>query len=264
MTLYLSKAGLDLITAFEGYHDAQPNGDCVAYKCPADKWTIGWGCTRDVHEGLRWTRQQAEDGLRLELEDDAETVRRLVTVKLNQNQFDALVSFVYNIGPTAFEQSTILKRINAGRFDLAEKEFARWNKHWDKATKKRVVSRGLQRRRGAEAAMFANDTLDVVAEPAVSRMPQDVKPPSTIWTVLAKARAWIIALPFMILEAFEGFVAGGFKVLMDVAAQVREFAPAKGVLLELGANAQSIGIALIGGSAVLVIGKLFKPDEVKE
>jgi len=89
----ISDAGLDFIKGFEGYHRALPNGDCVAYRCPAGVLTLGYGCTVGIKPGMVWTRQQAEDALRREISTFEAGVVRLVTVPINQNEYDALVSF---------------------------------------------------------------------------------------------------------------------------------------------------------------------------
>src|SRR5690348_6616324 len=96
--MQLGPAGDALVREREGYKEALPDGGCRAYLCPAGVWTIGFGCTEGVHPGLVWTRQQAEAGYRREMAKFEAVVTRLVKVEINQNQFDALVSLVYNIG----------------------------------------------------------------------------------------------------------------------------------------------------------------------
>jgi len=144
----ISTAGLDLIKDFEGYHRKLPNGDCVAYRCPANVLTIGWGCTEGVREGMVWTVAQAEEALRREVAKFEAAVTRLVTVEINQNQFDALVSFAYNCGEGALASSTLLRRLNAGNFDGAADAFAMWTKGGGR------VLPGLVTRRAREAALF--------------------------------------------------------------------------------------------------------------
>ena len=136
-----SERGLALIRQFEGLR-------LSAYRCAAGVLTIGWGTTKGVKMGLEITRDEAD---RLLLEDAqrfADHVKALVKVPLNQNQTDALAALVYNIGPSAFAQSTLLKRINDGRHDLAASEFERWVN----AGGKRI--NGLVRRRAAERALY--------------------------------------------------------------------------------------------------------------
>lgn len=164
----ISQVGLDLITSFEGYHRALPDGSCTTYYCPANVLTIGYGCTEGIREGEVWTKQQAQERFRLELAKHEAAVVRLVTVDINQNQFDALVSFSYNCGIGALTKSTLLKKLNAGDLEGAARQFAAWNKGGGK------VLKGLVRRRAAEAALFRKP---VEASPEPD-MPQAVDAPS--------------------------------------------------------------------------------------
>jgi GH24 family phage-related lysozyme (muramidase) len=100
-----------------------------AYKDTKGIWTIGVGHTGpNVYEGLAWTDQQIEDALRDDLAWAEQTVNESVKVVLTQNQYDALVSFVFNIGATAFKKSTLLKLLNQGLYDMAAEAFLMWNK----------------------------------------------------------------------------------------------------------------------------------------
>jgi lysozyme len=131
----------------------------VAYKpTPQDKWTIGWGHTgKDVYEGLTWVLSQAEDAFQRDTAWAVTAVLRHTDVALNQNQFDALVAFVFNVGETAFagdpahgrEPSTLLRLVNSSRFADAAQEFAKWNHQ------NGVVLGGLTARRADEAQLFA-------------------------------------------------------------------------------------------------------------
>lgn len=178
----ISAAGLDLIKSFEGYHRALPDGSCVAYKCPAGVWTLGWGCTVGIKAGMVWTKAQAEAALRREMATFEEAVSRLVTVPMSQNEYDALVSFAYNCGTGALERSTILRKLNAGDREGASAGFKLWTKGGGR------VLPGLVRRRDAEAALFLTP-VDDDDEPAQPSMPQCVEPvreppkPATVATV---------------------------------------------------------------------------------
>lgn len=119
-----------------------------AYKCPAGVWTIGYGHTRGVIPGDAITEAEAEVFLAEDLEDSEDAVNAYVDVKLNQNQFDALVSFVYNLGAGDFRSSTLLRKLNSGDYLGSANEFKRWNKSGG------VVLNGLVRRRAAEANLF--------------------------------------------------------------------------------------------------------------
>jgi lysozyme len=175
----ISAAGLDLIKSFEGYHDRLPDGSCRAYLDKLAKphvWTIGWGCTEGITAGMVWTKEQAEAALLKEIAEHEAHVERLVTVDLNQNQFDALVSFCYNVGPgrpassgrkaiKGLSTSTLLKKLNKGDGRGAAGEFKLWNKAGGK------VWPGLVDRRAREATLFLTP-ISGKAEPA---MPQVVE-----------------------------------------------------------------------------------------
>lgn len=139
--MQISKAGLDLIKQFEGLY-------LNAYRCPAGVPTIGYGHTAGVAMGQTITQQQADDYLRRDVRQFERAVARLVTVPLTQGQFDALVSFAFNLGEGALAQSTLLRLLNAGDHAGAAAQFDRWNK-----ADGRVLP-GLVRRRAAERALF--------------------------------------------------------------------------------------------------------------
>jgi lysozyme len=110
--------------------------------------TIGYGHTKDVRPGDVVTLTEAEKLLIEDLEWSESVVNNQVKVPLNQNQFDALVSFVFNVGSGNFGKSTLLKRLNAGRYDDVPHELKRWNKGGGE------VLPGLTRRREAETKLF--------------------------------------------------------------------------------------------------------------
>lgn len=122
----------------------------TAYYCPAGVLTIGVGHTGpDVKPGMRITQAQSDALLSADLAKFEKAVARNVKVALTQNQFDALVSFTYNLGEGNLRSSTLLKRVNAGDMAGAAAEFGKWNKAGG------MVLAGLTRRRAAEAALFA-------------------------------------------------------------------------------------------------------------
>ena len=136
-----SAEGLALIKKFEGL-------ELTAYKCAAGVWTIGYGHTKDVQEGDEWSEAHADHMLEVELEEFEEYINDNVTVALSQNQFDALVSWVYNLGPANLKASTMLKVLNSGDYEGVPAQIQRWNKAGGK------VLEGLIRRRKAEALLF--------------------------------------------------------------------------------------------------------------
>lgn len=115
---------------------------------PNDVWTIGWGHTKGVKRGMTITRHQAQRFFEEDVQWAEDAVNKLVKVPLNQNQFDALVSFVFNIGETNFRNSTLLRKLNRKDYEGAANEFPRW-KH-----QKGKVLRGLVRRRAEEMEIF--------------------------------------------------------------------------------------------------------------
>jgi lysozyme len=136
-----SKAGIDLIKKWEG---CRTN----AYKCPAGVWTIGYGHTSTAKPGMMISPLDAEDLLREDLARFEAAVKTLVTVPLTQHQFDALVSFTYNVGIGAFRKSTLLVKVNAKHYAEASGQFRRWTN----ANGKELP--GLVARRKDECALF--------------------------------------------------------------------------------------------------------------
>ena len=141
-----SQAGIDLIKKFEGL-------ELQAYQDIAGIWTIGHGHTGpDINEGMLITLPVANQILLKDLYSREQAINNMVIVELNQNQFDALVSFVFNVGVTAFRKSTALKRLNAGNFDGAAEALTWFNKATVNGVLKEV--KGLTNRRAAEKALF--------------------------------------------------------------------------------------------------------------
>lgn len=167
----ISDEGLRLIKSFEGYLTRQKDGSCAAYLCPAGVPTIGWGCTEGVKLGMVWTLGEAEAGLRREIAKFETAVMKSVTVEMNQNEFDAMVSLSYNIGSAAFQRSTVLKRLNKGDRAGAAQAFEFWNKGGGR------VLPGLVSRRKREAALFLKP-VEAPAEPAMPQAVEEVKPVS--------------------------------------------------------------------------------------
>ena len=115
----ISQPGIDLIKHWEGFRDK-------AYLCPGNVWTIGYGHTKNVRSGMCISKEQAEQLLKEDLRHFEASVSQFVTVKLNQAQFDALVSFTFNVGVGAFKKSTLLRLVNQGDFLGAAEQFGRW------------------------------------------------------------------------------------------------------------------------------------------
>lgn len=125
----------------------------VAYLDSVGVWTIGYGDTGpDVVEGLIITKEEAEERLSKRLREFEGYVLKYVRVGMTQNQFDALVSLVYNIGPTNFKGSTLLKKLNMSDYRGAADQFLVWNK--GRVNGKLVVIPGLSNRRASERQLF--------------------------------------------------------------------------------------------------------------
>ena len=141
-----SDKGIALIKEFEGCK-------LTAYQDSVGVWTIGYGWTQPVdgkpiRAGMTIKQETAERLLKTGMVSYGSDVSRLVKVGLTQGQFDALVSFTYNLGARSLSTSTLLRKLNAGDYAGAADEFLRWNKAGGK------VLNGLTRRREAERALF--------------------------------------------------------------------------------------------------------------
>ena len=137
----ISERGLKLIREHEGCR-------LKAYYDAVGVLTIGYGSTRDVAPGMAITMEEADARL---VEDCAEAencINGAVTVPLTQNEFDALVSLVYNIGCGNFRKSTLLRKLNESDYDGASIEFRRWDKAGGQ------VLAGLAKRRLDESRLF--------------------------------------------------------------------------------------------------------------
>lgn len=140
--MQISKSGLDLIKSYEGLK-------LEAYlPTPIDVPTIGYGHTKTAYMGMKITEVGATELLKSDLAWVEAVVNKEVKVPLTQPQYDALCSFVFNLGGTNFKRSTLLKLLNAGDYVGAADQLLRWDKQGA------TVLRGLTRRREAERALF--------------------------------------------------------------------------------------------------------------
>lgn len=147
LTKTISKTGIELIKKYEGLR-------LTAYKDPAGILTIGYGHTKTVEPGMSINKEMAELLLKIDLIDAEKIVRNYVNVELTQNQYDALVSFVFNVGADKFKKSTLLKLLNDNKILEAGEEFMKWTKVRAAGGMKELP--GLVKRRAEEKALFLN------------------------------------------------------------------------------------------------------------
>lgn len=150
----VSSNGLDIIKEFECFKSEK-------YICPAGKPTIGYGHvirvkTEKLNNVFLWngslTKEQATNLLKKDVKIAENAIKSNVKVNLTQNQYDALTSFVFNIGVNGFKSSTLLKKLNTGDYKGAAEQLPKWNKGGGK------VLNGLIKRRASEKKLFETDT----------------------------------------------------------------------------------------------------------
>ena len=228
-----SPAGISLIQEFEGRR-------LEAYKCPAGIWTIGYGHTSaagapEVKPGMVITKQEANDILIRDLVKYENAVDRLVKVPLTQNQFDALVSFTFNVGEGALAKSTLLKKLNAGNYDAVPAELMKWTKGGDKELP------GLVRRRRAEAAMWRG--VDERGKPNIdeSRIEPDAPKPKK---TMAKSK-----------EGNAAILTGGAAAVSaagEVSRQIKETGDSLTSVLDLVKDPMFLAMVLIVVAAAAI------------
>lgn len=142
-----SEAGRKRIQIEEGFRH-------YSYMDDAGVWTIGYGHTKGVKQGLTCTKEEADQWLEEDLGTAESAINNLVKVPLSQDQFDALVSWEFNTG--GIRNSTLLKVLNTGNYAEAANQMRRWKYVTDPHTKKKIVNQGLESRREREASLFFN------------------------------------------------------------------------------------------------------------
>lgn len=138
---------LTLVSYYEGFSES-------AYRDIVGKLTIGYGFTKGVKEGDVITKAEANSRLIRELNEHASIINEHVKVKLHQWEYDALASFIYNVGVGAFGKSTLLRKLNKGDYEGAARELLRWNRAGG------VIVNGLTRRRKSEKFLFETGELN--------------------------------------------------------------------------------------------------------
>jgi len=212
-----SAAGITLIEEFEGFRDQ-------AYRDPVGIWTIGYGFTRGVEPGDRITRARADERLRAELAAYEAGVMRATGGDVTQAQFDALVSFAWNVGIAGMAGSSVIKAHVRGDHQAAARAFGLWNKAGGK------VWPGLTRRRAAEAALYLSD--------APADMPQAVEPERPV-TASTINRA--------------GVAAGGTAAVATVAETARTVGDIKSSADSLGSWLLPVLLVAVAGLCAYIV-----------
>jgi lysozyme len=142
-----SPTGIKLITHYEGLR-------LEAYQDQVGVWTIGFGTTSGVYEGMVISLDQATAFLQSDLKKFESDVKNMVKVSLTQNQFDALVSWTYNLGAGSLKSSSMLRALNEGKYTSVPSEMELWNRAGGQ------IVEGLVKRRHSEATLFSTGELD--------------------------------------------------------------------------------------------------------
>lgn len=215
----ICEKGLELIYRSEGKHTLLPDGRYKAYLDTLAKPsvpTIYAGLTRGVTMGMVITEEEGERMLRKELAVTEDAVERLVTVPLNQHQFSALVSFTYNCGVGALQESTLLKLLNQGKYEAVPAQLMRWTHAGGKEYP------GLVKRRKAEGALFLEPMPDehpsLGDAEATPQMPQRVEEVPAGKAVALVKDSWTIKGLLAAASAYIGDkVVNGYDLLFGVA-----------------------------------------------
>ena len=139
--MQISEEGISLIKHFEGC-------GLEAYQDSVGIWTIGYGTIKGVKEGDQINQDEAEHLLEEEMPEYEGYINDMVEVPLQQNQFDALCSWVFNLGPNNLKSSTLLAVLNQGKYKDVPEQIIRWNKAGGK------ILEGLKKRRASESLLF--------------------------------------------------------------------------------------------------------------
>ena len=137
----ISEEGISLIKHYEGCR-------LESYQDSVGIWTIGYGTIKGVKEGDQINQDEAEHLLEEEMPEYEGYINDMVEVPLQQNQFDALCSWVFNLGPNNLKSSTLLAVLNQGKYKDVPEQIIRWNKAGGK------ILEGLKKRRASESLLF--------------------------------------------------------------------------------------------------------------
>lgn len=230
----VSQKGIGLVKRFEGLHKVKEDGIVRAYRCPAGKWTIGYGHCKGVKSGMLASVAECESFLQDDLDDAGAVLKRHVHVPLSQEQYDALASFVFNIGGgKPFQNSTLLKKLNQGLYDEVPEQIMRWNKA--RVDGVLTTLAGLTKRRTAEAALFSMGSLlpDEGGDLMVQKPEQKAQKPLKKSKTLAGAG-----------------VAGGAGMMAELASQLQPLIGYSESIKYIFLAASLAGVALVAYSRI--------------
>jgi len=272
----ISQRGIEHIVSFEGKHKLMPDGTYKAYLdtlASPPVWTLYCGLTRGIHKGSTCTEEEGQRMFQKELAVYEDAVERLISVPLNQNQFDALVSFTYNCGVGALQRSTLRRVLNQGKYDQVPTQLMRWV--YAGGTK----YRGLERRRAAEGALFMEPmpeeepeivvVSDGIEETEIENpMPQRVEEATgdvkeavkESWTI----RGALVSLFGGITATYDWLTATAVEAASEAAAIKQTVGPFEALWDSTKDNAQLvIGIAIVVGSVIAISRRIDAAREKK-
>ena len=239
--MQMSPEGMNaLLKKFEGCK-------LTAYRCPANVCTIGYGHTTSagappVKDGMTITQQQADDILSRDLVKFETAVHNIVHQPLNQHQFDVLVDFAYNAGIGNLQSSTLLKKVNAAKFDEVPAELMKWTKGGGK------VLAGLVRRRQAESSWWvsgeATAASTVKEEPTADEHEHRTDPDPVPVRTMADSKQGNAALVTAGL--------GGLGVVKEAAAQAQDASDTANQLVGLFSNPNFLIMSAVIGLGIAI------------
>jgi len=186
----INQATIDLVKRWEGFK-------AEAYRCPAGVLTIGYGITAgagigvDPQPGMKVTRAEAEEHLRMALDRFAAQIRPAIKAPINANEFGAFVSLAYNIGAGGFRSSSALRHFNAGDKAKAANAMKAWNKA--RVGGKLTVLQGLVNRREDEVKLFQTPPQAAQAAPQPRPPPTPAPQPQSLWARILRALVGILS-----------------------------------------------------------------------
>lgn len=172
------ETGLNLIKGYEGLRMS-------AHYAPSEQWTVGYGHTSTARHGMSVTEHEAERLLRQDVGPIEALLAETVRAPLNQNEHDALVSLIYNIGEDNWRRSSVLRKLNAGDKLAAAQAFEMWSKA--RVNGELVALDGLVRRRAAEKSLFLMPTDASLVVPSTDVQPAAECEPAYVSDIELKA-----------------------------------------------------------------------------